>query len=110
MKEKGYTQEEALRVISEEFVNYNRLAGRDRDYLESTGMMWFWNYKLRIMKIVARMARERPASLVLWTGGIAPMLEIDSAASGSLGGAWYKGTLGYSVSPEMGVDSLFMNP
>jgi len=110
MKEKGYSQKEALDVISEEFVNYNRLAGRDRDYLESTGLMWFWNYKIRIMKIVARMAREKPASLVLWTGGVAPMLDVDSVASGSLVGAWNKGTLDYAIGPEMGIGSLTMNP
>ncbi|OSQ45269.1 hypothetical protein MGEO_18280 [Marivita geojedonensis] len=110
IKEKGYSEEDAMRVIAEEFVNYNRLAGRDRDYLESTGMLWFWNYKIRIMKVLARMARERPASLVLWTGGVGPMLDVDSAASGSLLGAWNKGTLGYSIGPEMGIDSLTMNP
>lgn len=107
---RGYTHEEAMRVIKEEFVNYNRLAGRDRDYLEGIGMMWFWNYKMRIMKVLGRMARERPASLVLWTGGIAPMLEVDSAASGSLVGALNKGTLGYAIGPEMGWNSMTMNP
>lgn len=108
--ERNYTHEEAMRIIKEEFVNYNRLAGRDRDYLEGLGMMWFWNYKIRIMKVLGRMARERPASLVLWTGGIAPMLDVDSATSGSLVGAWDKGTLGYKIGPEMGWNSMTMNP
>ncbi len=110
MQTRGYTHEEAMRIIKEEFVNYNRLAGRDRDYLEGIGMMWFWNYTIRIMKVLGRMARERPASLVLWTGGIAPMLDVDSATSGSLVGAWDKGTLGYKIGPEMGWNSMTMNP
>ena len=59
-KEKGMSQEDTMRIISEEFVNYNRLSGRGRDYLESIGLLWFMNYKIRIMKVMARMIRERP--------------------------------------------------
>jgi hypothetical protein len=40
MQNKKMGQSEALDVIAEEFVNYNRLAGRGRDFLESIGLMW----------------------------------------------------------------------
>ena len=38
------------------------------------------------------------------------MLDVDSVASGSLVGAWNKGTLDYAIGPEMGIGSLTMNP
>ncbi|MFC6640137.1 hypothetical protein GV827_20730 [Sulfitobacter sp. JBTF-M27] len=97
-------------VIKEEFVNYNRLSGRTRDYAESIGVLWFMNYKIRIMKIVVRMLRERPFSALIYAGGIGPMADIDSVVSGSGLGAWIDGRLGYAIGPEMGVNGLFMNP
>lgn len=74
---RGMSQDEALRVIREEFVMYNRLAGRGRDYLESMGMLWFFSYKLRIMKILGKMMRERPAAAIGILGGIGPMTAND---------------------------------
>jgi len=50
-------------------VNYNRNAGRGRDYLESIGMLWFMNYKIRIMKIAIRTMRDTLA-LYYFTKGI----------------------------------------
>lgn len=64
----GSTQEEALRKVSESFVNYNLKAGRTRDYLENMGVVWFYNYKLRIQKIVLRTLRENPLHFLL--GGV----------------------------------------
>lgn len=60
IQKKGMTKREALDRIFEEFVAYNRLPGRGRDFLESMGVMWFWNYKIRIMKVMGNMLRERP--------------------------------------------------
>jgi hypothetical protein len=101
----GMSQEEALRVISEEFVNYDRLAGRGREYLESMGLIWFMNYKIRIMKVMGRMMRDRPATALLYAGGVGPMAGIDTVISGSLPGAWLDGRLGYAVGPEMGLNA-----
>ena len=57
---KGMSKEDALKVIAEEFVNYNRLPGRSRDFVESMGLLWFYNYKLRIMKVAA--LRNKPVN------------------------------------------------
>lgn len=110
MKSKGYSEKQAMDVIKEEFVNYNRNAGRGRDYLENMGLLWFYNYKLRIMKVLARSLRERPASMLFWAGGVGPMTDIDTVASGSVAGAFLDGRLGYSIGPEMGYEGLFLNP
>lgn len=109
-KEKGYSDKQAMDVIKEEFVNYNRLAGRSRDALEANGLLWFYNYKIRIMKVMTRMLRERPASALMYAGGIGPAADIDTVISGSGLGAYLDGRLGYSIGPEMGINGLFMNP
>lgn len=106
----GMTPEEAMKIITEEFVNYNRLAGRGRDYMESMGLLWFFNYKLRIMKVMGRMIRDRPATALLYAGGVGPWLDVDSVVSGSLPGAVLDGRVGYSVGPEMGLNAWTLNP
>ena len=64
-KELHYSSKEALRVISEEFVNYDRLSGRTRGYLENIGVAWFWNYKLRILKVALSQLRRNPLQSLL---------------------------------------------
>ena len=83
-QKKGMSKEAALGVISEEFVNYNRLPGRGRDYLESIGLLWFYNYKLRITKVALKMARERPLTALLMVGGVEPLFGADTVFSSSL--------------------------
>lgn len=65
MRRKGMTQTEALAYINEEFVNYNRFAGRNRAYLESMGMTWFYHFKLRSMKMSQRMLQNHPVRALL---------------------------------------------
>lgn len=112
-KKKGQakmSQREALDVIMEEFVQYNRLPGRGRDFLESIGVMWFWNYKLRIQKIVMSTIRERPLNALLLMAGGGPATGIDSVWDGSLAGNISDGSLGYSLGPSMGLNSGALHP
>lgn len=59
---------EALAKIGEEFINYDRLPGRTRSYLENIGLMWFWNFKIRSAKVAASMIRNNPVHALLGTG------------------------------------------
>lgn len=109
---KGKSQGEALAQITEEFVNYDRLPGRGRGYLESMGMMWFYHFKLRSTKIGLSMIRNNPLHALL--AAAAPMPDM----IGSVGlpfednilalGA--KGDLGWSLGPGMGFRSGSLNP
>lgn len=60
--------EEALRYISEEFVNYDRLPGRIRGTLENYGLLWFYTYKLRIVKTALSQLRRNPLQSILALG------------------------------------------
>lgn len=67
MRRKGMTQAEALAYVNEEFVNYNRFAGRNRAYLESMGLTWFYHFKIRSMKMSQRMMQNHPLRALLHT-------------------------------------------
>lgn len=94
----GIKLENAQRMAMEEFVNYDMMAGRTREYLENMGIIWFYNYKLRISKIAMDIFLHNPAS---WIFGelITPQWALDKgtvltdnffskAASGGLGGTF----------------------
>lgn len=66
-KRKKMSQQEAIAFINEEFINYNRFAGRARGYQESMGLTWFWHFKLRSMKIGQRMLHNHPFRALMHT-------------------------------------------
>lgn len=107
---KGQTGEQALDVISEEFVDYNRLPGRDRDALESMGAIWFFNYSLRITKIALKMLRDRPLTSLLMMSGVLPTLGVGSVLSSAFPVKLPTGGMDYNIGPEMGIDGLFVHP
>lgn len=104
---------EALAQVSEEFVNYNRLAGRTRNYLESVGLLWFWNFKLRSIKVAASMIRNNPVRAFF--GMVAqPTLPIigtiGSPVTDNFLTITAEGKLGHSIGPGMGLNAWTLNP
>jgi len=57
---RGKTQIQALGQITEEFVNYDRLPGRFRGTMEDFGLLWFYNFKIRSVKIALSVIRNNP--------------------------------------------------
>ncbi len=88
-------------------MNYNRLAGRSRQYLESVGLLWFYNYKLRIMKEAAHMLRHNPIRSLLVTSAPAlPLIGgIGTPVTDNFLSIFADGRLGYSIGPSMGLHS-----
>lgn len=94
----GVKLENAQRMAMEEFVNYDMMAGRSREYLENMGVIWFYNYKLRTAKIFLDIMLHNPASAIftqllipnaiLDQGTIIQDNIIGKMASGSLGGTF----------------------
>ena len=111
---KKKSKEYALGRISEAFVNYDRLPGRVRGKLENVGLLWFYNYKIRSVKIALSMIRENPLQVLL--AGILPMPHIPGLAGvgtpvgDNLFSKGLDGTLGYSVGWGMGFRAPSLNP
>lgn len=53
-----FSNERALRVIQDEFINYQLNRGREFDWLNATGLTWFLSYKAGIQKIIMRNLRR----------------------------------------------------
>lgn len=62
---KKLDKDAALSKIRYEFVNYDMLPGRSREYLENIGLLWFYNYKLRISRVAMSMLKENPLNALL---------------------------------------------
>ena len=77
VKEDGYTTEQALQRIQDEFVNYDTNPGRTRTYLEKMGLTWFANYKLKIQKTNLRLLRDHPLATLV-TQGAAGEIGLDT--------------------------------
>lgn len=88
-------EQAVLDEVNESFVNYNLLPGRGRDYLESMGVTWFWNYKLRIQKIALREFKRHPLRF-LGMGVGAEWLGQESLLSTSAPMV----NVGYSIGPD----------
>ena len=100
------TKKQALARISEEFGHYDRLPGRFRQALEDNGVLWFYNFKIRMMKVALRTAREHPLRMLL-VGLGSP---IDMPTEDSLINTVAEGTWPYSVGPGMGLRALTLHP
>jgi hypothetical protein len=110
---KGLSSEEALVQVSEEFVNYNRLAGRSRQYLESVGLLWFYNFKLRSMKTAASMLRNQPFRALLATAAhphLGVIGNIGLPTTDNFATLLGDGNLGWSIGPQMGLNSHNLSP
>jgi hypothetical protein len=108
-QKKGLSQTDALGRITEEFVNYPRLAGRGRAYTDNMGMTWFFHYKTRIAKIALDMARNNPFHALL--SYATPFLnETNSVLSDNIFAKALEGHLGYSIGPHMALRGLNMGP
>lgn len=103
----------ALGRIKEEFVNYDYLPGRTRGALEANGLLWFFNFKMRSLKIALSMVRENPVTALMTIGAVPMSIPFgnlglpldDNILSQSISGA-----AGYSIGPEMGLNAAMLHP
>lgn len=109
LKKENKSREQALAQITEEFVNYDRLPGRSRAYLENMGMLWFYNFKLRSVKIGLSILRNNPLHALL-TMGLPMPYGIGTPVNENVIYKAMEGTLGYSIGPGMGLRAPSLNP
>jgi hypothetical protein len=109
---KGMTKDIALGRVSEEYINYDRLPGRARGALEGLGLLWFYNYKLRALKIAASMVRENPLHALLT--GLLPTPSFLPGVGTPLGDNFLSKGIEHGLAGSVGPGMLFraakMNP
>lgn len=110
VNKKGFTEKQALARITEEYVNFDRLPGRSRGYLDEMGMMWFFNFKLRTTKVALSMLRENPLQALIGTMMPAHQLGLGTPFADNIVSKTFAGHLGYSLGPGMMLHSPMLNP
>ena len=109
----GKSKESALGAIKEEFINYDYLPGRVRGSLEGLGILWFFNFKVRSLKIALSMIRENPLHAIAAMHGVptqTPMGELEIALDSNVVYKLLDGSIPYSVGPSMGMESYRLHP
>lgn len=108
-EKEGMTKEQALARITEEFVNYDRLPGRTRAGLENMGMLWFYNFKLRMVKVAVSTIRNNPLHALLVA--VMPMpAGVGTPLDENLITKFMEDGLGYTIGPGLALRAPFMNP
>lgn len=109
---KGKTHEEALGRVTEEFVNYDRLPGRFRGYMESVGLMWFYNFKIRSAKVAVSMIRNNPVHAAMAMLAPTPTMfgNVGLPIQDNIFSIAAKGSLDYSWGFGQGLRAHNLNP
>ena len=111
-KRKGKSKAEALGRVTEEFVNYDRLPGRFRGYMESMGLMWFYNFKIRSTKVAVSMIRNNPVHAAMAMLAPTPTMfgNVGLPLQDNLISAAADGRLDYSIGFGQGLRAHNLNP
>ena len=106
------TQAEALGRITEEFVNYDRLPGRFRGAMENLGLLWFYNFKIRITKQAISMIRNNPLHTLLAMALPTPDMFgfVGLPVTENLATKLLEDSLGGSIGPTQGLTAVNLNP
>lgn len=109
---KGLTKAEALARITEEFVNYDRLSGRFRSSMENMGLLWFYNFKIRSVKVALSMIRNNPVHTLLATLTPAPTVfgNVGLPTEDNLISKLMDGSIWRSIGPGQGFNAATLNP
>jgi hypothetical protein len=113
IQKKGRLPSQALAQITEEFVNYDRLPGRTRGYLEDMGLLWFYNYKIRFSKVALSIIRRNPVQALFAAMVPIPLFlgsVVDLPTDGALFMKAYDGKLDYSIGPAQGIGAINLHP
>jgi len=77
--------------------------------MESMGLLWFMNYKLRGIKVAASMIRNNPLQALLGSFMNYPM-GIGTPITENLLAKLFQRTLGFSIGPEMAWQGVALHP
>ena len=110
MEKEKLSSEDALKRITEEFVNYDVQMGRTRGYLENMGLIWFSNYKLGSIKVALDILRKNPLHALTGYIGMEHTVDTGSALTDNALNKLVDGSLFRSFGPGQGIRAPELNP
>jgi hypothetical protein len=109
---KRVSSQDALARVTEEFIHYDYLPGRTRTGLDNFGLTWFWNYKIRAMKIALATVRNNPLNLLL--ASLVPVPDmfgsIGTPVGDNMGTVLFDGRIGWSTGVDQALNAHTLNP
>jgi len=112
-KRQGMESLAAIAKVNEWYVNYNRFAGRTRVFQESMGLTWFYQFKIRSIKVAHQTMQENPVRALLHLA-FTPRLPLIGTVGNPLKDNFlsvlFDGRLGYSTGPWMLFRAPALNP
>ena len=80
--------------------------------MENLGLLWFYNFKIRSVKVAASMIRNNPVHALMASLAPAPELfgTVGLPTQDNMISKLMDGTLDYSIGPGQGLRSMGLNP
>ena len=111
LTEHGTQVNDALIKSMNEFVNYDMLAGRNREYLENMGVLMFYNYTLRSLRTAFDIMLHNPVSALLALNLFPDFMTANNVFTDSFIGKLAGGRLGGTfMNPSLMVAPITKNP
>lgn len=111
LTEHGTQVNDALIKSMNEFVNYDMLAGRNREYLENMGVLMFYNYTLRSLRTAFDVMLHNPISALLALNLFPDFMTANNVFTDSFIGKLAEGRLGGTfMNPSLMVAPITKNP
>lgn len=111
LTEHGTQVNDALIKSMNEFVNYDMLAGRNREYLENMGVLMFYNYTLRSLRTAFDVMLHNPVSALLALYLFPDFMTANNVFTDSFIGKLAGGRLGGTfMNPSLMVAPITKNP
>ena len=77
---KGMSSEQAIKMVLDDFVNYNRISGRGLRRLGRVGVIWFYKYILGASKSELARLKDRPTAIL----GMEMLLDAPNPSEGNI--------------------------
>lgn len=111
LTEHGTQVNDALIKSMNEFVNYDMLAGRNREYLENMGVIMFYNYTLRSLRTAFDIMIHNPVSALLALNLFPDFMTANNVFTDSFIGKLAGGRLGGTfMNPSLMAAPITKNP
>lgn len=111
LTEHGTQVNDALIKSMNEFVNYDMLAGRNREYLENMGVIMFYNYTLRSLRTAFDIMLHNPISALLALNLFPDFMTANNVFTDSFIGKLAGGRLGGTfMNPSLMAAPITKNP
>ena len=111
LTEHGTQVNDALIKSMNEFVNYDMLAGRNREYLENLGVLMFYNYTLRSLRTAFDIMIHNPVSALLALNLFPDFITANNVFTDSFIGKLAGGRLGGTfMNPSLMAAPITKNP